>query len=173
MGHRLSCLDTTYCSPEKIPKKIPEIRDCWALPLIKNFCEVVPSVLILQTKVKSAVRFRPWCGHTRRKSAVHRPSTSCVGWIPGILGFSAQMNFTQILIVELNQLWKSFRMIPKSPRSTRIFLMKIDFLTFAWAKLWMGSPRKFRGYSQKIRLWIWNILILILRVLLTAEKSSE
>ena len=101
MGHRLSCLDTTYCSPEKIPKKIPEIRDCWALPLIKNFCEVVPSVLILQTKVKSAVRFRPWCGHTRRKSAVHRPSTSCVGWIPGILGFSAQMNFTQILIVEL------------------------------------------------------------------------
>ena len=91
-----------------------------------------------------------------------------VGWIPGILGFSTQMNQTQMLIVDWNRLWKSFRMIPNSPRSSRIFRLKIDFLTFAWAKPWMGSPRKFREYSQQIRWWIWNILIVILWVLLTA-----
>ena len=77
-------------------------------------------------------------------------SFSYLGWIPGILGFSVQMCFTQILAVYLNQIWKLFRMIPKSPMSSRIW-----------------------GYSQKILRWIWNILILILRVLLTAEKSSD
>ena len=43
-----------------------------------------------------------------------------LGWIPGILGFSTQTNFTKIFIVELNQLWKSLRMKPKLPTSYRI-----------------------------------------------------
>ena len=94
-----------------------------------------------------------------------------IGWIPGILGFSTQINLTQILIVDWNQLWKSFRMIPKSPRSSRILRLKIDFSTFAWAKPWMGSPRKFREYSQQIRWWIWNILIVILYTKMTSIKN--
>ena len=78
------------------------------------------------------------------------------------------MDFTLIWIAHWNQLWKSFKMISISPTNSRIRGMKIDFLTFAWAKLYVGSPGKFRGYSQKIPYWIWNILILILWVLLTA-----
>ena len=58
---------------------------------------------------------------------------------PQFAGFSTQMNLTQILIAEWNQLWKLFRMIPKSPTSSRIFRLKIDFLTFAWAKLWEAT----------------------------------
>ena len=52
--------------------------------------------------------------------------------------------------------------------NSRIFESKIYFLTFAWAKPYVGSLGKFRKYSQKIRWWIRNILILISWVLLTA-----
>ena len=38
-------------------------------------------------------------------------------------------------------------MIPISPKNPGFFGSKINFLIFAWAKPWMRSHRKFRGYS--------------------------
>ena len=87
--------------------------------------------------------------------------------------FYSQINFTQILTLVWNQLRKSFRMVPISPMNSRIFQLKIDFLLFAWAKPWVGSPRKFREYSKHILWWIWKFLILIWWVLLTADKSCD
>ena len=57
---------------------------------------------------------------------------------------------------------KTFRIIPKSPRSSRIFR-----LNFCVGKTVNVNSRKFWEYFQQIRWWIWNILILILWVLLT------
>ena len=56
-----------------------------------------------------------------------------VGWIPGFFGVSTSFSKIRIWLAQIEELQKSFDMIPNSNRFPGYWISKIIFLAFAWA----------------------------------------
>jgi len=71
----------------------------------------------------------------------------CLGWIPGVLGFSTPGNETWIWKTQIEELQKSFEMTLNSILFSWNWTSKIHFLAFAWA---------FSGRTSSDKLFIWT-----------------
>ena len=70
------------------------------------------------------------------------PRSQWLGWIPGILGFLNSVNETWIEIAQNIELQKSFKMISNWNQFHGNSILKIHFLTFAWAFRWTDIIRQ-------------------------------